>query len=159
MAADLGFILGDGLEHLCDAVAYVVLHQVLYNDQAQEHTHARKQKVRKTASRHNPGEPSLDAVDGQFQQNCRRAAKKACQNRQAQQRRTLRHLTQKAPQRGPEILIRHLRPENTGRYCRPGGFLRSLPGIPVHLLPRPRSLRPLLPPASGLRLQDRPSLR
>ena len=161
---DLGFVLGNRLQHLRHPVADIVPHQVTDNQQAQEHADARKHQIQQPALPRKGSQTALNGMDGEFQQHGGQAAQRTCDHGQHQQGRRLRDLTQKGPQGTPDqfyatavchVFIRLPRRWSTGRCCRREGFRRlRRRRRRCHRL-RPRSQRPLLPPASGLRLPYR----
>ena len=69
VALDAGFVLGNGLQHLGNAVADVVLYYIFNDEKAQEHTHAGEQKIGPAAVLVPAGQKVLNTVDGYFQKH------------------------------------------------------------------------------------------
>ena len=97
MALDAGFVLGNGLQHLGDAVADVIPDHIPYYQKAQEHTHAGKKEVCPVGGAEPGGKKPLDGVDGYFQKDGGQPAQHARHHTQAQQDPVLGHIMQKGP--------------------------------------------------------------
>ena len=78
MAADFGFVLGNGQQHLGHSVAYVVSHHVFHEEHSHEHTQTRinqEEIVPEVALPKPEGQAVVYALYEEFQKNRRKTAK------------------------------------------------------------------------------------
>ena len=101
VALDFGFVLGNGLQHLGNAMANVVPDKIPDDEKAQEHAHAGQHQIGPAAPRHQLRNAVLNAMDSEFEPNCGQAAQGTGDNGKDQKRRSFRHLMQKAPDGAP----------------------------------------------------------
>ena len=101
MLLDFGFVLGNGLQHLGNAMADVVSNDIPDDEQAQQHTHAREHQIGPAAARNQLLHPTLNAMDSQFEPHGGQAAQDTGYDGKNQEGRGFRHLMQKAPDGAP----------------------------------------------------------
>ena len=103
MLLDLGFVLGYGYQHFRDAMTDVVLDDISYDQQTQQHSDTRENQVGPCRTARQGGKAAVDSMDRHFEENGGNSAQQAGHHREYQETCPLRKFTQKGPKRAPYV--------------------------------------------------------